>query len=248
MTTRTIFLAAWAAFTILIKLTGEAWLFAALLGAIPAILCAVVISVSRRVRAQPGSLPRRGTAPLTVSEESDGWTVIDARPEPLPALFTVLPILVGFMAAIAVANVGGPWRNISSLVVSAGFAWVVSAGLLMVWARSLQNGRRGVVGAPFAISVGAIRLPSRHQVPVGRIYALTLRNGVDPHVSYVVSNSTIGAMSAMGAAHAAAKVARIAYRVDLDHDGRSTTLAGGLTEPQARAVAAEVLRRLPTLV
>lgn len=63
----------------------------------------------------------------------------------------------------------------------------------------------------------------------------------------MVTNSTISAASAMGAANAAAKLARMAYRVDLDHDGRSTTLAGGLTEPQARVVAAEVLQRLPSL-
>ena len=62
-----------------------------------------------------------------------------------------------------------------------------------------------------------------------------------------MSSSTIAAASAMSAAHAAAKVARIAYRVDLDHDGHATTLAGGLTEPRAKAVAAEVLRRLPNL-
>lgn len=63
----------------------------------------------------------------------------------------------------------------------------------------------------------------------------------------MVTNSTIGAAGSFGAAHAAAKVARLAYRVDLDHDGYSSTLAGGLTEPQAKAVAAEVLRHVPTL-
>ncbi|MDF3980450.1 hypothetical protein P3W23_00350 [Luteibacter sp. PPL554] len=244
MSVRLTFVVAWVAITVLLHLATTEWAAAGILAVVPALVAAAFRWLARRWR--PSSSDR-GQAPLTVTERPDGWTVIDARPEPLPALFTVLPVLFGFLAAGMVANLGGPWRSFGELAVSAVLAWGVAGGLLAVWAHRLQNGRRGVQPAAFAVSAGAVRLPSGMTVPIGRIYALTLRNGVDPHVSWVLSTSTIAAASSLGAAHAAAKVARIAYRVDLDHDGHSTTLAGGLTEPQARAVAAEVLRKLPSL-
>ncbi|SDF26846.1 hypothetical protein SAMN04515659_0547 [Dyella sp. 333MFSha] len=82
---------------------------------------------------------------------------------------------------------------------------------------------------------------------MGRIYSLTMRNALDGHVALVVTNSTIGGLGSIRSAHAAKQLAVVAYRVDLDHDGRSSALSGGLTEPQARAVAAEVLRLMPAL-
>jgi hypothetical protein len=77
-----------------------------------------------------------------------------------------------------------------------------------------------------------------------------MRNGLGGQLSVtvMVTRSIIGTASGMGAARHTARVAEIVYRIDLDHDGRSSTLAGGLTETQARAVAAELLRRLPALV
>jgi hypothetical protein len=244
MSVRLTFVVAWVAITVLLRLATTEWVVAGIMASVPALVAAVFRWLARRWR--PSSSDR-GQAPLTVTQCPDSWTVIDACPEPLPALFTVVPVLVGFLAAAMVASLGGPWRGFGELAVSAVFAWAVAGGLLAVWAHRLQNGRRGVQSAPFAVAPHAIRLPSGAEVAAGRIYALTLRNGLDGHVSIMVTNSTIGAAGSLGAAHAAAKVARIAYRVDLDHDGRSTTLAGGLTEPQARAVAAEVVRRLPTL-
>ena len=109
--------------------------------------------------------------------------MIDVRPEPLPALFTVLPVLFGFLAAAVVANVGGPWRGFGELAVSAVFAWGVADGLLAVWGHRLQNSRRRVQRTSFAVSINAVRLPSGLEIPASRIYALTVRNRVDPHIS-----------------------------------------------------------------
>jgi len=216
-------------------------------GVIGAAVAALLVHAAiRDRRSAPHGVGARGTEPLTVTPAPDGWTVIDACPPPLPAMFSVIPGIVGAIAALAVANMGS-WRSAVSLLVSALFAGVVTGGILAVWVHGVQNGRRRLVQGPFAVSESAVRLPSGAEVAAGRIYALTLRNGVDGHVSVMVTNSTIGMAGSLGAAHAAAKLARIAYRVDLDHDGRSSTLAGGLTEPQARAVAAEVLRHMPSL-
>lgn len=245
MSVRTVFLLVWGLILAFFVVLGTPLSFALTAGIVSGLLAAGVRWLMLRGRATSAP-PRRGTEPLTVTPAPDGWTVIDACPPPLPAMSSVIPGIVGLMAALAVANMGS-WRSAVSLLVSALFAGVVTGGILAVWVHGLQNGRRRLAQGPFAVSAHAVRLPSGTEVAAGRIYALTLRNGLDGHVSVMVTNSTIGAASSLGAAHAAAKLARIAYRVDLDHDGRSSTLAGGLTEPQARAVAAEVLRRLPTL-
>ena len=123
----------------------------------------------------------------------------------------------------------------------------LAGGLLAVFVRAFQNGRRQLQAAPFAVRAEAVRLPDGAELSSSRIYSLTMRNALDDHVALVVTNSTIGGLGSIGAAHAAKQLARVAYRVDLDHDGRSSTLAGGPTEAQARAVAAEVLGLMPTL-
>lgn len=247
MSVKAVFLAVWAAGLAFFLVLGTPVGVALVAGSVPALLAAGVRWLMLRGRASTAAAqPRRGTEPLTVTEGPDGWTLIDARPEPLPALFSVIPGIVGLIAALVVAN-AGTWRSEAGMVISVVFAGVVTGGILAAWIHGLQNGRRRLQSTAFAVAAQAVRLPSGVEVPAGRIYALTLRNGVDSHVSLMVTNSTIGAASSLGAAHAAAKLARVAFRVDLDHDGRSSALAGGLTEPQARAVAAEVLRALPAL-
>jgi hypothetical protein len=114
------------------------------------------------------------------------------------------PARASVMAALAVANMG-PWHSAGGMLISTLFAGVATGGVLAVWVHGVQNGRRRLTARPFAVSAQAIRLPSGVEVPASRIYALTLRNGLDDHVSIMVTNSSIGAAGSLGAAHAAPK-------------------------------------------
>ncbi|WP_036110018.1 MULTISPECIES: hypothetical protein [Luteibacter] len=245
MSVKIVFVIVWALGVAYFSVMGAPLIFGALAALVPAGLAAGVRRMMRPGQPTPSNAPR-GKAPLTVTPLANGWTEIDACPPPLPGLFTALPVIFGLMVALIVANVG-PWHSLAGMLLPVLIAGGVSAGLLEIWSHSVQNRRRGLQPAAFAVSADAVRLPSGAVVPASRVYALTLRNGVDQHIGLMVTNSTIAAAGSIGSAHAAAKVARIAFRVDLDHDGRSSTLAGGLTEAQARSVAAEIFRHVPTL-
>jgi hypothetical protein len=247
MSVKSVFLITWAVFAVFFQHELGSLLVGVVMGAIPALLAGGAWRLMSRNGRQKQTHGARGTAPLTVTPQPDGWTVIDANPAPLPSVFTVLPILAGFVAVIAVGNLGGPWRSLPGMLIAMCAGWAVAGGLLAMLVRGFQNGRRQVQAAPFAVRTEVVRLPGGTEVAAGRIYALMLRNALDGHLAFVVTNSTIGGFSSIGAAYAAKQLAGVAYRVDLDHDGRSSTLAGGLTEAQARAVAAEVLRHMPTL-
>lgn len=182
--------------------------------------------------------------PLTITE-ADGWTVIDAQPAPLPSRIVALSILAAFCFSGPVFAMN--FRSGATLFVT----WVVTVGLI-AWiligvGRGSNNARRRVQSAPFAVRSDAVRLPNGAIIMASQVYALTQRNTQDGQPVLTAVNSTIGAMSAVGAASTAARLATISHAVDLDHDGRSSTLAGGLTEPQARAVFMEVRQRLHTL-
>jgi len=243
MSYKSVALMTWLVVALLLIGVGTPAMVAAIMSAVPAL----VAGAAFRVRKVSKPSAPRGTEPLTVTEQADGWTVVDARPAPLPGNVTTVPILVGFMSAFGVVAMSRPVHSLTGLLVQGAVTWSVVGGLLLVWLRAINNSKRNVQDAPFAVRSEAVRLPNGGEVPAGRIYALTLRNGLDGHLSVMVTNSTIGRLGSLGAARHEARLAAIAYRIDLDHDGRSTTLAGGLTETQARAAAAEVLGRVSSL-
>jgi hypothetical protein len=189
----------------------------------------------------------RGAAPVTVTPRPDGWTDIDAHPADLPSAITILPIIASGIFAGIVFAMGGPWSSLAAALFTSALTWAVLGGILVSLARGLNNSKRMLQTSPFAVRPEAVRLPNGTEIGETRIYALTIRNGFDGHFTMVVTNSSIGAVSSAAAARNMAKVAAVSFRVDLDHDGRSTPLAGGLTDAQAQAVAAEVLRRMPAL-
>ncbi|WP_090351122.1 hypothetical protein [Dyella sp. 333MFSha] len=247
MSVRNVFLIAWVLSTAFFEHEIGSLPVSAVMGLLPAMIVGGARWAMLRGRGQRRKTGARGSAPLTVTPQDDGWAVIDVNPAPLPSVFTVLPVLARFVAVIAVGNLGGPWRSLAAMLTSMAIAWALVGGLLAVFVRAFQNSRRQVQATPFAVRADAVRLPDGTEVAVGRIYSLTMRNALDGHVALVVTNSTIGGLGSIRSAHAAKQLAVVAYRVDLDHDGRSSALSGGLTEPQARAVAAEVLRLMPAL-
>lgn len=181
--------------------------------------------------------------PLHVSED-DGWTTIATTPAPLPFRITVLSVI--FATGLAVmAGVSMTARDPSSFAtpILALMIWVGSGIFIRRLWQGYHDGRRNVVHQPLSVSSQGIRLGNTIIAP-DRIYALTRRNAQDGRVVVVAGHGVAAGIGQM-AAGTLALLTQISHTVEVEHDGRSTVLAGGLTDAQAHAVSTEITRRLP---
>lgn len=181
--------------------------------------------------------------PLHVSEDH-GWTTIATTPAPLPFRMTVISVIfaTGFAVLTGVILTA---RNPGSFAapILAIMVWIGSGILIRRTWQSYHDGRRKVVHQPFSVSSQGIRLGST-LIPPDRIYAITRRNGQDGRVVVVAGHGMAAGVGQM-AAGTLALLTQISHTVEVEHDGKSTVLAGGLTDAQAHAVSTEITRRLP---
>lgn len=174
------------------------------------------------------------TLPLNVSQEGD-WTVIEARPSPMPKRGPVLAILVpGFFCAVLIANGAA---KIGLII------WLIISGLIFVWLSYANRQKRHGKLNPFAVKHDAIRLPDGTVIPRERIYRLGIRNTEDGQVFFYGGNG-IQRMGQAGAAMTHQRMLKISHAVVAEHDGTLSYLAGGLTQELANATLHEVARRL----
>lgn len=245
---RTVFLITWIFLICFLLVIGSPFSVAAIAGVVPAAVAGGVTWFGLRGRRRDDDTKAptgpQGKKPLTVTEQSDGWTVIDAHPAPLPAWTTVAPILVGFLAAWTTVALSGSFRSVGGMLFTGAAVWAGVGGVIYLWAHANNNARRHLQKAAFAVSAEAVRLPDGMVIPASRILAVMLRNGMDGELAMTVTHSIIGTAASMAHARHQSRLAAISYRVDVEHEGRSTTLAGGLTETQARAVGFEVVQRV----
>jgi hypothetical protein len=181
--------------------------------------------------------------PLHVSEDN-GWTTIATTPAPLPFRITVISVI--FATGLAVmAGVSMTARDPSSFAtpILAIIVWVGSGILIRRMWQSYHDGRRKVVHQPLSVSSQGIRLGNT-VIPPDRIYAITRRNGQDGRVVVVAGHGMVAGVGQM-AAGTLSLLTQISHTVEVEHDGKSTVLAGGLTDAQAHAVSTEITRRLP---
>jgi hypothetical protein len=181
--------------------------------------------------------------PLHVSEDN-GWTTIAATPAPLPFRITVISVI--FATGLAVmAGVSMTARDPSSFAtpILALLVWVGSGILIRRLWQGLHDSRRKVVGQPIQVSAQGIKLGSQLIAP-DRIYAITRRNGQDGRVVVVAGRGMAAGVGQM-AAETLSLLTTVSHTVEVEHDGKSTVLAGGLTDAQAHAVSTEITRRLP---
>ena len=181
--------------------------------------------------------------PLHVSEDN-GWTTIATTPAPLP--FRITAISVIFATGLAVmAGASMTARDPSSFAtpILAILIWVGSGILIRRMWQGYHDGRRKVVHQPLSVSSQGIRLGTT-VIPPDRIYAITRRNGQDGRVVVVAGHGVAAGVGQM-AAGTLSLLTQISHTVEVEHDGKSTVLAGGLTDAQAHAVSTELTRRLP---
>lgn len=185
-----------------------------------------------------------GGSPIQVEEEN-GWFTMAIRPARLPfrvalsswAVAIIPGCLIGIYTAIEAPRSGGLF------LVTGILAWVVSGWIVNRIYATYHNARRRVQTHPFQVSTMGIRTPADDLIPVGQVYAVKLGNAQSGRSIAFVGAGIAAGVALMGTA-TLDRLATVSYTVEVEHGGQETVLAGGLTEAHARAVCAEVLRRL----
>ena len=178
-------------------------------------------------------------APLTVTQDGD-WAVIDARPVSIGgyAVFAwILGAMFGGVAGAAVASfihmMTGGNVPIVFLVIFVALTCLIAKGYL-----ALINRHRKVQPAPFAVSANGVRLPNGREVARATVYAWTVRNARNGQVFIAANHYAIaGQIMAQG-------MVEKSYVLELEHDGKATVVAGGLSSALAHAARTEATRRL----
>lgn len=190
---------------------------------------------ARRAEAQP---------PLSVTEEH-GWATIMTHPAPLPGRVSVISWTIALAAGVAGALFGAKVDPNSPLpVIFALVAWIGIGMLISRLFRAGHDANRQVQCRPFQVSAQGIRLPNGTLIATCQIYAIR-RGNTHSGGTVVVGGVGVAAGVSQMAAVTSQLLTRVSYTVEVEHGGRSTVLAGGLTETQAHAVAAEITKRLP---
>lgn len=186
---------------------------------------------------------KAGKGPVFEVQESNGWATLIATPAPLPFRITVVSMgLAIFPAWIAGAFVYSLSHGSFATPIVGYLVWV-GAGILIrkMW-QGYHDQRRKVVREQLEVSAEGVKLGAS-AIPAARILSVVRGNGQNDRVVIVSGRGMVSGVNQM-AAQTLSLLSRISHTVEVEHDGRRTTLAGGLTEAQANAVAAEVTRRL----
>lgn len=168
--------------------------------------------------------------PIDISAEAiehgRQWFVVQTRPAPLPKSLIPLGMFFGFLFA-CVAIIMSPTQSAFVGDGMSHFMVFLLIGMPAgVWTmRWFGNVARKLPVGPFAVSSDAMRLPDGTVVPRDRIHQIVIQR--------VKAGSNSG------------NLAEVSYGVCIEHDGISSTLASGLSQPQANGVFVEVKRRMP---
>ncbi|MET4675881.1 MULTISPECIES: hypothetical protein [unclassified Luteibacter] len=190
---------------------------------------------ARRAEAHP---------PLIVTEEH-GWTTIMTTPAPLPARVAVVSWLLALAVGATGAALGTHVDPDSPLPVIFGLAAWIGGGLVISKLhKAAHDVTRKVQRQPFQVSRLGIRLSDGTLLAPGQIYGIR-RGNTQAGDQVVMGGAGMVAGVSQMAAESSQRLARVSHTVEVDHGGRATVLAGGLTETQAHAVASEITQRLP---
>jgi hypothetical protein len=177
-------------------------------------------------------------------EEENGWFTMAIRPARLPFRVTlsswavaIIPgCLIGIYTAIQAPRSGGLF------LVTGILAWLISGWIVNRLYASYHNARRRVQG-PFQVSALGLRTSDGTLIPLGEVDGIHLGNAMAGRSALVGGFGIAAGAAQMGAA-AMDRIATVSYTTEVEHRGKITVLAGGLSQVQARAVCLEVKRRL----
>lgn len=201
--------------------------------ALPAMLLVILLLGALVAVLRRGRQARRQNYPLGSWWGDDSWRFLGITPEPLPWALVVADIACGFVLTQVVVVVAlGVERSLSiglacaAVGVLVGLGWHRMAEFLHDYHRRLQR-------RPFAVRPGAIRLPDGAVVPLERIRSIRQRNTAE--------RRGLGPRSAASRPEGPwRRLKDVSYVLEMDYDGGTATLAGGMTQSMAEALAAEV--------
>lgn len=184
------------------------------------ILLVVVTLFRRSRRSAPASTGRRS---FSETVTADGWFAITALPAPPATPYAISALIpAAFAAAVltAIWVIGG-----HSFEASAWFFWITLMLGVMLF-RPLMRRRdhavRNVRPAPFHVRLAGVRLPDGEEIFINAQYAVTRRNSA-PYGHSATAD---------------------AHHVDVDVEGVTYVLAGGMDDQTSMAVYNQVRRRL----
>jgi hypothetical protein len=189
-----------------------------------------------------------GGKPVEISEgnivHGRQWYVVQTRPAPLPKRLVVFGLFFGLLFAFF----GVLFTPPHSAFIGDGGAHFVAflvAGLPagVVILRFLGNRTRKLVGTTFGVSSDAVRLPNGDVIPRNMIDHIALRN-TQQQGALIVGGAGMPGASMVMHADSRNRLAEVSYSVMVEHEGRVSTLAAGLSSPQAAAVFKAVNDRL----
>lgn len=179
-----------------------------------AIVIAIVVLLARKNRSPSSEHHFTET-------QKEGWYVIDAKPAPGLGPARLATIGLGGVVAIALTLAWVPEKAGDTVSF---FVWLAltAAASAVFWPlfRNAHFKKRKIQPGPFQITRGGILLPNGGALRITGYYAVHRRN-----------------TNAQG-------LMRIAHHVDIDVDGNTYTLAGGMTDAQSMAVFNRVNQRI----
>ena len=180
-----------------------------------AIVVVIVVLLARKNRNSSSELH------FTEIKNEHGLYVITAKPAPGLGPVRLATIGLGGVVAIALTLAWVPEKAGDTVSF---FAWLAltAVGTAVFWPlfRNAHYKKRKIQRGPFQITRGGIVLPNGGSLHITGYYAVHRRN-----------------TNAQG-------LMRIAHHVDIDVDGKTYTLAGGMTDAQSVAVFNRVNQRI----
>lgn len=189
-----------------------------------------------------GAKSSRG--PVFEVREANGWATLIATPAPLPFRITIVSMGLAIFPAWIVGGMIYARNPQTSATPIVGFLTWILAGIVIrqAW-QGYHDHRRKVVREPLQVSAEGIKLGSQ-TIPADHVLSVIRSNAQDGRVVILGGSGMAAGVGAM-ASQTLSLLTQVSHTVEVDHVGRRTVLAGGLTEAQANSVASEVVRRLP---
>lgn len=138
-----------------------------------------------------------------------------------------------------------------------GTGWIILVGVLglvtygLFWLAFLSipigasiHKKKVSAGGEFIASPLGLEMKG-YQLPVEQIHRLVVRNAyASDRDRYVYVNGTVTALYADALSNSIATHASVAYKLDVEHGGKATTLAGGMTEITVNGLLTDLRRMI----
>ncbi len=115
--------------------------------------------------------------------------------------------------------------------------------LVIPIARNMHR-KKTSAGGEFVVSPAGIEMKG-HLLPVEQMHRLVKRNAyANVPDRYIYAPGAVGTAFANAASHSQSIYTSVAYKLDVDHGGKATTLAGGMSDITAHGLMTDVSRIL----